>query len=49
MVAQLLFEVCPGHVLILLDDAVIDENIGKSFDLMSWDLELGLNLSHVVF
>ena len=35
-----------GHVLLLLSDFVVDDDVGQPFDLMAWDLQFLLDLAH---
>ena len=37
-----------GHVLILLSDFVVDDNVGQSLDLMTRDLQLFLDSTHTL-
>lgn len=48
MIPEILLEMGLGEVLLLLQYAIVDENIGQSFDLMSRDLQPRLDLPHVL-
>lgn len=37
---------CLGHVFILLSNLIIDDDVGQSLDLMAWDLQSFLDLTH---
>lgn len=37
-----------GHVLILLSDFKVDDDVGQSLNLMAWDLQFFLDFTHTL-